>query len=357
MEDFSCKLPSVLSLKGITRKDIPDVDAMFDQKVMEDLVSEEAPVELLPPDKIPSHFTDIEKWPKETNLCCHSCCFTFVGPPLFVPKGINHHGDNNQLEISVEGNFCSFSCAQIYIDEKYPPHTYYAKHWNICNMLRFVYSLFTGRQVAHILPAPSKLLLRKYGGTMTEDQFWENMRELEQDMRAASTEIRASGEKKQSTDGGERRVVWDIIMDVSGRGSNLRDSVAQKPERAIAIRESSSLVSDACSPSAQIDVLEQQISSSVVSEGEASPVSINSQELIVHSEPYDIPQKLQLLDVTSSELCSKTLFLDSAGPVTSCSLYSFNESETLVNDKIVEYLKTLEMLSEHPRAQVDLVLA
>jgi hypothetical protein len=172
--------PNLLHLEGITLADYVPVEDLFDAQVLEGVAREELPLDPLPFDKIPPVFTGLDDWPVSTNLHCWSCTFSFDGPPRFAPTYIRE-GEQGRLEVGVEGNFCTFNCAGGYVDTQYPPQAYPQKHWRMRDGLCTVYQLFTGHRVRHIPPSPAKTELRKYGGTLSEEQFWKTLRRLDED--------------------------------------------------------------------------------------------------------------------------------------------------------------------------------
>ena len=179
MEPFTAQ-PNILHLAGISLNDYVPVEDLFDSKLLE--AAEPAPQgsEPLPYDRIPPVFVGVDQWPSSTNLRCWSCPFTFDGPPSFAPTYIRP-GDGGRLEAGVEGNFCTFNCAARYIDTVYPPQAFPAKHFKMRDNLCTIYALFTGRRVRHIAAAPPKTELQMYGGTLTEENYWEALRQLDLD--------------------------------------------------------------------------------------------------------------------------------------------------------------------------------
>ena len=175
--------PNLLHLPGVTLKDFVPVEDLFDEKVLEQAASEtlapgEAPP--LPYSKIPPLFTGVADWPTSTNLLCWSCSFSFDGPPRFIPKYIQENGQS-EVVVGVQGNFCTFNCAGLYIDTHYPRAANPQKHFRLRENLSILYYLVTGCRVTHIPAAPPVTQLRKYGGDMTEDLFWKEMRRLDQE--------------------------------------------------------------------------------------------------------------------------------------------------------------------------------
>lgn len=177
--DTPASRPNILHLGGITLADFVPIEDVFDAKVLEVAESDEdRPLEALPFASVPTIFTSVKAWPFSTNLRCWNCVFTFDASPCFVPTFVRTGSDDN-VEIGVEGNFCTFNCAARYIDDTYPPQAHPAKHWRMRDNLCLVYNIFKNHRVRHILPAPRKTELVGFGGELDEDAFWGLMRELD----------------------------------------------------------------------------------------------------------------------------------------------------------------------------------
>jgi hypothetical protein len=65
----------------------------------------------------------------------------------------------------VYGNFCTFNCAQKYINEKFKGDP--AKN-DKDRFLRAICKIFTGKKIDHIVPAPDKTRMQQYCG----DRGW-----------------------------------------------------------------------------------------------------------------------------------------------------------------------------------------
>lgn len=165
--------PKILNLGPLTIDDGNNgVEAQYEKDLMDNAydVPDYIDVkELLPvydnSNKIPNKFTSLKLWPLTTNLCCWSCHNTFKTRPCFVPMYIS---ENN---ISVEGNFCSFPCASLYIDVHYPNSYINNKHNQLKQNLCILFNIFNGYKVTNIPPALSITLLKTYGGPYDIAQF------------------------------------------------------------------------------------------------------------------------------------------------------------------------------------------
>jgi hypothetical protein len=188
--DGSSRRPNILHLEGVTLKDYVPIEDVFDGRLLEEASvvaagsgrAEAAGFDVQPYSSIPRTFTSVDDWPASTNLRCWSCGFTFDGPPSFAPtfvrEALNARGAS-VVEVGVEGNFCTFNCAARYIDDMYPRLAFPTKHWQMRDNLCLVYFFFKGARVRHIHPAPRRFQLAAYGGTLSADEFWAQMRELD----------------------------------------------------------------------------------------------------------------------------------------------------------------------------------
>jgi len=176
--EFVSPSPNVLFLPGISLKDYVAIEDVFDDKVLEGVEAEDLGARVDPFMPIPRVFTSLKEWPYKTNLACWSCTFTFDSPPKFASPYIRE-GAGGELEAGVEGNFCCFNCAALYIDVTYPPQAFPDKHWRMRDNLCYVYFIFTGIRVKHIPAALDKRRLKKYGGDLSDEEFWEALRGLD----------------------------------------------------------------------------------------------------------------------------------------------------------------------------------
>jgi hypothetical protein len=171
--------PNILHLRGLTLADYTPIEDVFDEKVLEAVEKMDDRVSNSPPwDRIPPIFVGVECWPRKTNLRCWSCVCSFDTPPWFAPSFVRS-GTLGPVEMGVEGNFCTANCAARYIDDTYPPQTFPEKHWRMRDALCLVYKLITGCQVSHVEAAPPKTERLEFGGTLTANEFWDRLRELD----------------------------------------------------------------------------------------------------------------------------------------------------------------------------------
>lgn len=172
MDDIYYKSPNILSLSGITLDDYIPLEDVADDRFLEDEETKED--NIYPYNKIPQVFTSLSKWPTSTNLYCWTCGFKFDNIPKFIPTYIRETNDN--IEIGVVGNMCSFNCVELWIEthsisreEKHKLQT------NLC----FLYFIFTGKHISYIKPSPCKTNLLQYGGSWNEETFLKHMKEID----------------------------------------------------------------------------------------------------------------------------------------------------------------------------------
>jgi hypothetical protein len=158
-----------LFLKGIYKKNYKKIEEIFHERLCNEIQQKNIKIY----DKIPQYFTSLNKWIKQTNISCWYCSNQIKNIPNFVPKTIelkNIKSENEKIyNISTEGLFCSFNCAQSYIDECYSKDMY--DHINKTNMLLFVYYIFNNKLISYINPSPSKYKMVHFGGNMTVQEY------------------------------------------------------------------------------------------------------------------------------------------------------------------------------------------
>ncbi len=109
-----------------------------------------------------SYDNKIKNYPKKSSFLCYWCCHTFETIPCFIP--LSYEKDKKYF-FKVHGNFCSFNCAKTYIIENREIN------WNKqLELLNFLYRLIYKEDIT-INPAPSKYLLKIFGGFMEIDEF------------------------------------------------------------------------------------------------------------------------------------------------------------------------------------------
>lgn len=97
--------------------------------------------------------------PEETEVACFWCCHKFEGRPVVLP--VRDEGEYLQ----VFGNFCCPECAMSYLfDIRQDSHT----RWEQLALLNRVYGESVG---GTIRPAPSRSVLRMFGGPMSIEEY------------------------------------------------------------------------------------------------------------------------------------------------------------------------------------------
>lgn len=100
-------------------------------------------------------------WPTSTTGLCWHCCHAFEGPPLPLPVRYDERRDI----FHVVGTFCSWGCMKSYNMDSGS----WMKHVNTT-----IITLFRKRctgVLGGIKPAPPKLALKAFGGTMSIEEF------------------------------------------------------------------------------------------------------------------------------------------------------------------------------------------
>lgn len=102
--------------------------------------------------------------PETSDAACFWCCHTFRNRPCVLP-----HRDLG-THLLVSGNFCSPECAMAYLfDTRVDSHS----RWEQMSLLHRIYCDAVG---SRIYPAPSKKILKMFGGVLTIEQYRDNLR-------------------------------------------------------------------------------------------------------------------------------------------------------------------------------------
>lgn len=149
--------PNILFLRGVYIDDLKSQDEIFDRKFTS---AEVQPVNKIIYQSIPEHFTTMQQWPRSTNLKCWECDCSFTSTPVFVPTDM-YRNRKGELMFDTHGNFCTFNCAQKYIEEKFRNEP--SKH-DKDKFLKILHGIFTGKKTDRIVPAPDKTLMQQYRG-------------------------------------------------------------------------------------------------------------------------------------------------------------------------------------------------
>jgi hypothetical protein len=77
-------IDGVLFLKGVYKNNCDRIEDFFHERLLHDA---DPKAKIF--DKIPMVFTDLESWPKTTNLLCWTCRRAVKGRPWFEPQSID----------------------------------------------------------------------------------------------------------------------------------------------------------------------------------------------------------------------------------------------------------------------------
>lgn len=99
------------------------------------------------------------------HTACFWCCSTFNWVPSILPVSYDSYKNN----YACEGHFCSPECAlaHLYADNSVPDSVRWNRHALLYHMYR---DLYTSKDLS---PAPSRSLLRMFGGPLDIQQFRE----------------------------------------------------------------------------------------------------------------------------------------------------------------------------------------
>ena len=196
----------IIFLKGVHIDDYKDIADQFNARLMENVSEDiskynECKIKY---DSISPNFTSMSTWNKSTNLLCWNCGFSFTSIPVFIPTHIRHY-DSNEWNITVYGNFCSFSCAARHVMD-------YMDNDLLDNLIK-LYEIFYKKQILTINPSPRKYIMLKYGGYMTEETFLNQIKQLSLDNTSNSvikkyTSI--SSKFLNNNDDNPEDFIWDI---------------------------------------------------------------------------------------------------------------------------------------------------
>lgn len=106
------------------------------------------------------HGKDANEWPKTTNIWCWWCCYPFETMPCFIPTKY----DSLRARFKITGNFCSWNCAKSYI-------CFDGLGSRRKDMHMFTSLMFHLKLPVNIKLAPRKEVLKRFGGTITIEEF------------------------------------------------------------------------------------------------------------------------------------------------------------------------------------------
>lgn len=161
----------IIFLDGILPDDCVNIDDQFDQQLMEYDIPQVT--EQVSYDTIYPIFTTLAAWTPSTNLLCWNCDKHIEGKPVFIPTFIKFI-NSEDFEAGVMGNFCWFNCAAAYITS----HINKDKMTEYNRNLMFMFRIFTGRHINYIPPSEQRHVMRKYGGCMSELEYYSSIEKL-----------------------------------------------------------------------------------------------------------------------------------------------------------------------------------
>lgn len=97
------------------------------------------------------------KWPEKTNILCWWCCYSFNTMP--IPSVLNY--DYYTKEYNLKGIFCSWECSASFTFERKKNLGFLSK----------LYKEWTGDKIFKVERAPSKYILKSFGGHMSIDEY------------------------------------------------------------------------------------------------------------------------------------------------------------------------------------------
>lgn len=181
--DQYTKPPNILSLTGVKVSDYTDWieernKSLYAQAIVFDQSTESNQCFNLPTyDEKPSTFVFSSEALfnfRTLSIDCWECCGLsgIKCENVFIPK--TPQIQNKNYMASVEGFFCSFNCAERWIETYYMAGQLQAAQENLC----ILFYLYTGFRVSMIKPSPLRTRHQKFGGSMTTKMYIEAMKEL-----------------------------------------------------------------------------------------------------------------------------------------------------------------------------------
>ena len=111
-----------------------------------------------------TNFNKNKKWPTKVVSSCLWCCHNFDNIPISLP----YKYQNNIFYVS--GFFCSYNCAASYSFNKKD-----TKIWDRYSLLNLMYKKINKCNFIKIPLAPSKEILKKFGGYMNINEYRNNL--------------------------------------------------------------------------------------------------------------------------------------------------------------------------------------
>ncbi len=173
---LKCKQTYSLVLKNTKFSDVKLAEEMFESNILENtqLYSDTTY------EKVPQLFISKETWLESCNLKCWACHMSFSNMPVFIPKRFN-----DKLEALVIGLFCSFCCAQLYIENNYRN----LEKLELSSNLKKLFSIFYNKTIIDIPAALDLRITNQYGGDMPMFKFIDTNNEMEQKLILSSKDL------------------------------------------------------------------------------------------------------------------------------------------------------------------------
>lgn len=164
----------ILFLKGVSLSNFVSIEDKFNQDILQTDKKGKQRSDVVW-DRIPRHFTTLDKWVKSTNLRCWYCSMRFKSQPWFIIIYCNNTQESKVYDI--RGNFCSCGCLLGFVE------LYYNKRDNF-DIYRNVYKLYEimyGKHIDLIRVPSDKLNLKMYGGDMTLDDYQKHLQQVNEE--------------------------------------------------------------------------------------------------------------------------------------------------------------------------------
>ena len=107
------------------------------------------------------------EWPSSTTVSCYWCCHPFQNAPVGIPLTY----DEDIRKFVVYGCFCSCECAAAYNNDGHESTDEKLNRYTLLNQLAAELG-----QDGCVIPSPNKVVLRKFGGHQSIEEFRERCR-------------------------------------------------------------------------------------------------------------------------------------------------------------------------------------
>lgn len=147
-----------------------------------------------------------QAWPSKTRSLCWWCCHSFDCLPVGIPQFFDGHS-----VFELNGNFCSLNCARAFCEHEYS-HREQTAVMLLAKMAETVFDI----RWESVRPAPSRFLLKKFGGSLTIEKFRtdSNKHALEQVPFISSAMLMRSNlpENRQTAADSKEQCVTDVAQ-------------------------------------------------------------------------------------------------------------------------------------------------